>query len=166
MHSWFSHCFYYRNHFSRKDFSILVVAKRFFCQTVCTLSTKSSSISDDQFESPYMLRLKDVHQLYLFLFKNIPPEIFLGKEILEICSKFKGEHPWRSVVSIKLLCNFNEIAFWHECSPVNFLHIFRTPFPGNTSGQLLVSVAFFYRSETSLFASIKVYDFQINKYIR
>ena len=25
--------------------------------------------------------------------------------------------------------NFVEIAFRHECSPVNLLHIFRTPFP-------------------------------------
>ena len=24
--------------------------------------------------------------------------------------------------------NFIEIAFWHGCSPVNLLHIFRTPF--------------------------------------
>ena len=30
--------------------------------------------------------------------------------------------------------NFIEIALWHGCSPVNLLHIFRTPFPRNTSG--------------------------------
>ena len=29
---------------------------------------------------------------------------------------------------IKLLCNFIEIALRHGCSPVNLLHIFRTPF--------------------------------------
>ena len=33
-----------------------------------------------------------------------------------------------------------EIAFRHECSPVNLLHIFRTPFPKNTSGELLMLV--------------------------
>ena len=32
--------------------------------------------------------------------------------------------------------NFIEIALWHECSPVNLLHIFRAPFPKNTSGRL------------------------------
>ena len=31
-----------------------------------------------------------------------------------------------------------EIAFWHGCSPVNLLHIFRTPFPKNTPGRLLL----------------------------
>ena len=30
--------------------------------------------------------------------------------------------------------NFIEIAIWHGCSPVNWLHIFSTPFPKNTSG--------------------------------
>ena len=28
----------------------------------------------------------------------------------QICSKFTGEHPCRSVISIKLLCNFIEIT--------------------------------------------------------
>ena len=39
-------------------------------------------------------------------------------------------------------CNFNkvaiEIALRHRCSPVNLLHIFRTPFPRKTSGRLLL----------------------------
>ena len=32
-----------------------------------------------------------------------PPEVFLGKGVLKICSKFIGEHPCRSVISVKLL---------------------------------------------------------------
>ena len=44
------------------------------------------------------------------------------------------------VISIKLPCNFIEISFRHVCSPVNLLHIFRTPFPKNTSRGLLMSV--------------------------
>ena len=36
------------------------------------------------------------------------------------------------------LCNFIEITLRHGCSPVNLLHIFRTPFTKNTSGQLLL----------------------------
>ena len=35
--------------------------------------------------------------------------------------------------------NFIEIALRHWCSPVNLLHIFRTPFPKNSSGWLLLS---------------------------
>ena len=31
------------------------------------------------------------------------PEVFLRKGVLKICSKFTGEHPCRSVISIKLL---------------------------------------------------------------
>ena len=30
------------------------------------------------------------------------PELFLGKGFLKICSKFKGEHPYRSANSIKV----------------------------------------------------------------
>ena len=41
-------------------------------------------------------------------------------------------------------CDFNkvaiEITLRHECSPVNLLHIFRTPFPKNTSGGLLLDI--------------------------
>ena len=56
------------------------------------------------------------------------------------CSKFTEEHPCWSVISIKSLCNFIEIALWHWCSSVNLLHIFRTPFPKNTSWWLLLNV--------------------------
>ena len=57
----------------------------------------------------------------------------LSKMYSEICSKFTGEHPCRSV-----LCNFTEIILWHGCSPVNLLHIFKTPFTKNTFRWLLL----------------------------
>ena len=41
----------------------------------------------------------------------------------------------------KFFCNFIEITFRHGCSPVNLLHIFRTSFPKNTSGRLLLIIA-------------------------
>ena len=56
------------------------------------------------------------------------PEVFLRKGVQKIRSKFTGEHPCRSVNSIKLLCNIIEIALRHGCSPVNLLHIFRNLF--------------------------------------
>ena len=68
--------------------------------------------------------------------------MFLGKGAPKICSKFTGEHPCRSVILIKLLCNFIEIALRHGCSPVNLLHIFGTPFPESTSGRLLLENIF------------------------
>ena len=36
-----------------------------------------------------------------------------------------------------MLFNFIEIVLCHGCSPVNLLHIFKIPFPKNTSGRLL-----------------------------
>ena len=57
------------------------------------------------------------------------PETFLGKVVLKICSKFTGEHPDRSVISIKLQRNFVDITLRHGCS---LLNIFRKPFLGKT----------------------------------
>ena len=71
-------------------------------------------------------------------FRSSHPEVFLEKGALKTCSKFTGEHPCRSVISIKLLCIFIEITRRHGCSPVNLPHIFRTPFLKNTSGRLLL----------------------------
>ena len=68
------------------------------------------------------------------------PEVFLGKSVLKICSKFTGEHSCRSAISIKLQSNFIEIALRHGCSPVNLLHILRTPFYKNISRWLLLKV--------------------------
>ena len=65
---------------------------------------------------------------WLCSYRSSPSELFLGKGVLKICSKFTGEHPCRSAISIKL----------QRCSPVNLLHIFRTPFPKNTYGWLLL----------------------------
>ena len=65
----------------------------------------------------------------------------LEKDILKIWSKYTGEHPCLSAISIKLLCNFTEIVLRHGCSPLNLLHIFGTPFPRNTSGWLLLTLA-------------------------
>ena len=69
------------------------------------------------------------------LIRSTHSEVFLRKGVLKICSKFTGEHQCRSATSIKLLI---EITLQHGCSPVDLLHIFRTPFPGNTSEWLLL----------------------------
>ena len=71
-------------------------------------------------------------------FRSSHPEVVLVKDVLKVYSKFTGEHPYRSVISIKLQSNIIEVTLWHECSPVNLLHIFRTTFTKNTSGWLLL----------------------------
>ena len=76
------------------------------------------------------------------IFRSSRPEVFYEKGLLKMCSKFTGEFPCWSAISIKLLCNFIEITLQHECSPVNLLYIFRKPFPRNTSGWLLKLLLF------------------------
>ena len=73
-------------------------------------------------------------------FRSSPPEVFLGKGVLKICSKFTGEHPCRSAISIKLQSNFIGIRLQHGCSPINLLHLFRTPMEGCFWYLLLTSV--------------------------
>ena len=73
-----------------------------------------------------------LHLLVLNSYRSSHSEVFLGKGALKICSKFTGEHPCRSAISIKLLCNFIEIARRHGCSPINLLHNFRTPLSKTT----------------------------------
>ena len=74
----------------------------------------------------------------MYCFQKHHPEVFLWKGVLKICSKFTGEHPCRSAISIKLLSNLIEITLRLGCSTVDLLHIFRTPFHRNTSWWLLL----------------------------
>ena len=46
-----------------------------------------------------------------------------------------------NIVSIKLFLRFIEIAVLHGCSPVNLLHIFRTPFYKNNYRGFLLDFA-------------------------
>ena len=43
----------------------------------------------------------EFHGLYLTSYRSSHPEVFLGKGVLKICSKFTGDHPCRSAISIK-----------------------------------------------------------------
>ena len=61
-------------------------------------------------------------------------EVFLGKGVLKICSKFTGEHPCQSVSLINCTSAYG-------CSPVYkvcCMHIFTAHFPKNVSGRLLL----------------------------
>ena len=85
--------------------------------------------------------IKIHHKLKILILRSNHPEIFLEKGVLEIRSKFTGERPCRRTISIKL-----------QCSPVNLLHIFRTPFSRNTSGRLLLN------THVVLMRSVKTLD--------
>ena len=96
-----------------------------------------------------LLKTKFAFQISLCIptsFRSSRPEVFFEKGVLKICNKFTGEHPCGSATSIKLLCNFFEITLRQGCSPVNFLHSFRKPFPRNTSGWLLPQFFDFHNS--------------------
>ena len=59
--------------------------------------------------------------------------------LLKRCSENMHQIYWKkTAISIKLQRNVIEITLWHGCSPANLLHIFRAPFPKNTSGGLLM----------------------------
>ena len=67
------------------------------------------------------------------------------------------------MISIKFQSNFIEITLRHGCSPINLLHIFRTSFPKNTSGWLLLNVAVKWLS--SMIWLIKCCKIQQNNYL-
>ena len=92
-----------------------------------------------------LYKRKVENMIYHFNSEATPPEMFLGKDVLKTCSNFTEEYPCQSVISIKLQSNFIEIALWHVCSPVTLQHIFRTPFPMNNSGRLLLLTFVSYR---------------------
>ena len=60
------------------------------------------------------------------------------------------------MILIKLQSSFIEITRRHGCSPVNLLHIFRTPFCKKTSwGLLLTRVSFYRKMLSNIFNYIK-----------
>ena len=104
---------------------------------------------------------EDFTKNYTTIYRSSRPEVFLGKRVLKTCSKFTGEHPCWIAISgkvvlntcskftgeypsgsafSKLQSNFIEIALWHGSSSVNLLYVFRTPFPKNNSGRLLLHI--------------------------
>ena len=66
-------------------------------------------------------------------FRSMHPEVFLGKGVLRICSKFTGEHSCQSAISIKLLfatCFANRTSAWvFFCISLEQLFL-RTPLDG------------------------------------
>ena len=78
------------------------------------------------------------------IFCEIIRHISFFKNVLwkKICSKFTGEHPYWSEISIKVALQLYWTHIRHGCSPVNLLHVLRTAFIKNTSGRLLLFIQF------------------------
>ena len=68
------------------------------------------------------------------LFNKVTDRSLSSEVVPERCSVKKV---FWNVISMKLLC-MGCFTLCHGCSPVNLLHIFRTPCPKNTSGGLLL----------------------------
>ena len=60
----------------------------------------------------------------------------LGQNNLLTMQDKENKTPTRNFEYINL-CNFIEIALRHECSSVNLLHNFRTPFPKNKPDSII-----------------------------
>ena len=63
---------------------------------------------------------------------------YLPRDVLKTRSSANMLQIYRRTPMLKLQSNFIEIALWDGCSPVNFLYIFRPPFPENSCGWLLL----------------------------
>ena len=61
--------------------------------------------------------------------RSKPPEVFLGKAVLKICSKLRVEHPCRSVISIKLFTSTWVFSCKFSCIFSEYLSL-RIPLTG------------------------------------
>ena len=112
----------------------MTLAQVFFCK-FCEIS-KNTFFTEDHpataSEKPEYLLIKQFVEIFpksrdcqCVFVRSIPPDVFLGKGVPKICTKFTGEHPCRSVIPIKLLCNWNHTLAWvllYNGKQNNFIH--------------------------------------------
>ena len=93
----------------------------------CLMNNLVCVLSSDY--SVYYILLHVLH----CIFRSSRPDVFLVKGVPK-----NKQQIYRGTLLRKhdfnLQSNFIEITLWHGCSPVNLLHIFKTPFSKNTSG--------------------------------
>ena len=106
------------------------------------MMTKEKTVGEDIVSFQQCKRVRWFLYHGIIEIRSSSPWVFLRKSVLKICSKFTGEYPCQSVISINLQNNFIEITLRHGCPPVNLLHIFRTFFPESTTRGLLLRLAF------------------------
>ena len=86
------------------------------CLLCDVFKTSRAFLKKDVYSVTFMRRLKNISRKNLWFFKNTPQKWFYVTEATLLKSQLR-----------------------HGCSPVNLLHIFRTPFPKNTFGWLLLT---------------------------
>ena len=103
------------------------------------------SVFHEMFQKVYHRHFSAVYKMKLswnMYFMKSLKEIFhsvsssLRNIVMKICSKFTGEHPCWNAILIK-----NKVSLQHACSPVHLMHMFRTAFPKDTSGKLLLDLS-------------------------
>ena len=90
--------------------------------------------------------------------------MFLGKGVLKICTKFVGKNPCWSVISMKLQSIFIKTTLRYGFSPVNLLHIFRTPFRKNTSWWMLLEQ--FHKNLLTVHMFLSIFQYNRNSHQR
>ena len=102
----------------------------------------SFSFRDMQIDSFALLALASIIVLLEStlnsLYQKQPSSGVLRKRCSENMQQIYSRTPMSKCDFNKVACNFIEVTFWHGCSSVNFPQIFRTPFPKNASGRLLL----------------------------
>ena len=104
------------------------------------VSSRCLELSGDRIKNSRQRERRGIKCEQIPILRSSHSEVFLGKGVLKIYSIFTGEHPCRCVIPIKMQSNLIEITLRHGCSPVNLLHIFKTPFPRNTSWWLPLNI--------------------------
>ena len=83
----------------------------------------------------HLCESKSFHVLHLWIcslirssrFRSSPPEVFLEKSVLKICSKFAEELPYWRAISIKLLSHFDMGVPLKICCIFSEYSFVRTP---------------------------------------
>ena len=88
---------------------------------------------------PHQQNLDKLNLQPIFSFQKQPRRGILKKRCSENMQQIYRITPMPKRYFDKVALQLIEITLRHGCSPVNLLHIFRTPFLKNTSGWLLLS---------------------------
>ena len=114
-----------------------------FFSLICALMQNTSILPPFLYRTnaritSFRVTKEDILLIVKTLDQKQPIRSILRKRCAENMQQIYRRRTHRSVISIKFLCNFIKITLRHGCSPVNFLHISRTPFSRNASGWLLL----------------------------
>ena len=121
-------------------YETVICREIFFRQYFCKLYVSESF---RKFTKKYQWRGLMLVTLQAFTGVEQPPDAFCKKVFLERCSQNSQEKACvKESILIKLHSKGCEKRTWQKCFPVNLAKFLRTPFLQNTSGRLLLLLAF------------------------